>query len=49
MTEGAAAEPPQMREPAGRAARLGADTDAVLRALGYDDARLKSLRDAGVI
>ncbi len=28
---------------------LGADTDAVLRELGYDAARIRALRDAGTV
>jgi len=37
------------RLPAGPAPALGADTDAVLSAIGYDAARLKRLRDDGII
>ena len=38
------AEPPARPAPA-----LGADTDEILRGLGYDETRINALRDAKVI
>jgi len=40
---------PGEAQPAGRSPALGADTEAVLRDLGYDETRLAALRAQGVI
>jgi crotonobetainyl-CoA:carnitine CoA-transferase CaiB-like acyl-CoA transferase len=42
-------EPGADRAPTRGAPAMGADTERVLRELGYDDARIAALRDAGAL